>query len=64
MDKDTIFYLRTFIEEEAHSCSMELDSVIFESKEGTLSRLASSNERSKVERVTHEEDGILTVKGY
>ena len=31
--------------------------MIFECKEGPFSRLASSNERPKVERVEHEVDG-------
>ena len=41
--------------------AMEPNSVIFECKEGPFSRLASSNERLKVERVEHEVDGILVV---
>ena len=39
--------------------SLESGSCIFECKEGPFSRLASSNERPKVERVEHEVDGIL-----
>jgi hypothetical protein len=34
----------------------------YECKEGPFSRLASSNERLKVERVEHEVDGILNVE--
>ena len=41
---------------------LEPNSVIFECKEGPFSRLASSNERLKVERVEHEVDGILNVE--
>ena len=42
--------------------AIEADSVIFECKEGPFSRLASSNERPKVERVEHEVEGILNVE--
>ena len=42
--------------------AVEPNSVIFECKEGPFSRLASSNERLKVERVEHEVDGILNVE--
>ena len=41
--------------------SLESGSVIFECKEGPFSRLASSNERPEVERVPHEEEGVLIV---
>ena len=41
--------------------SLESGSVIFECKEGPFSRLASSNERPEVERVEHEEEGVLEV---
>ena len=41
---------------------LEPNSVIFECKDGPFSRLASSNERLKVERVEHEVDGILNVE--
>ena len=43
--------------------SLESGSVIFECKEGPFSRLASSNERPEVERVEHEVEGILSLKG-
>ena len=43
--------------------SLESGSVIFECKEGPFSRLASSNERPEVERVKHEVEGILSLKG-
>lgn len=43
--------------------SLESGSCLFECKEGPFSRLASSNERPKVERVDHEEEGILMVHG-
>lgn len=41
---------------------MEPDSVIFECKERALLRLANSNERLRVGRVEHEDDGILNVE--
>ena len=42
--------------------AIETGSVIFECKEGPFSRLASSNERPKFERVEHEVEGILNVE--
>ena len=42
--------------------AIEPGSCIFECKQGPFSRLASSNERPEVERVEHEEEGILEVE--
>ena len=44
-----------------HTLECIESAVIFEVKEGPFSRLASSNERLKVERVEHEVDGILEI---
>ena len=42
---------------------LESGSVFFECKEGPFSRLASSNERLEVERVSHEMEGVMMVQG-